>query len=288
MVSKYIKPPIVDAYVISPGQKKAVKTMKRNYLLVGNHTSRNYESIALWDLTSIPYDMNIITATVNFFVAYNNRLCSKVIEAYQILSCWNPASTTWRHKPLTSQTPTASVAISDTTKQISLGITALVKDWQSGKSTNYGLLFKMQEFAADNAVALFSGNYLDSSYWPFIQIDYLPPDVVPCVYKPDTINVSVTVKTTGDWSYTAPIDLLPYNYSYIISNTGTSPAIVCLHVSADGHYWLEQSAKYTVLPSQCVTLAPDTMTCYARIAFRSNYSCQSTTLSVTTQGRTTI
>lgn len=287
MPSKYIKPPLIDAYITR--NRTVSMTMKRGYLLVGGNTNCYYESIALWDLTSILADLDIISASANFFIAYNNPLCPKVIEAYQIVSCWKPTYTSLRHPPLTNPTPIATTNISGTTEQLSFGITALVKEWQSCENTNFGLLFRMHEpIFPSNSVSLFSGNYCDSNYWPFIQINYHSSDVVHCTYKPDTINISDIVHTTAAWSYTTPLDVLPYNYSYTISNIGANPAIVCLNVSADSHYWMDQSAMHIISPSESTALAPNTLTRYARIAFCSLNSSHNTTLSISTQGRTTM
>lgn len=288
MPSKYIKPPLIDAYITR--HRTVAKTMKHSYLLLGSNLNSYFESIALWDLSSISCEMDIISATANFFIAYTtNSQCSHVIEAYPIISRWKPASTSLRHPPLTTRSPIATIAISNTTEQLSLGITALVKEWQNNEAANLGLLLKMpQVVLPDNSVSLFSGNYCDSSCWPFIEIHYTSPDVVPCIYKPDTINVSEVVHTAGDWSYTAPLDVLPYNYSYTISNTGTNPAIVRLNVSADGHFWLEQSALNILSPANSIALVPDTITRYARVAFCSLNPCHDTTLRICTQGRTTM
>ncbi|SMD18127.1 DUF6385 domain-containing protein [Sporomusa malonica] len=287
MPSKYIKPPLIDAYITC--NRTVARTMKRGYLLVGGHTNCYYESIALWDLTSIPADLKITSARANFFIAYNNPSCSKVIEAYPIVSRWKPTSTSLRHPPLTSPNPVATTAISDTAEQLSFEITKLIKEWQSSESANFGLLFRMHEpIYPSNSVSLFSGNYCDSSYWPFIQISYNPPDIVPCICKPDILNVSDIVHTTAAWSYTTPLDVLPYNYSYTISNIGTNPAIICLNVSADSHYWMDQSALHIISPSESTALAPDTITRYACVAFCSLNSGHDTTLNISTQGRTTM
>jgi len=286
MPSMYIKPPLVDAYITR--HRTAAKTMKHRYLLVGRHINSYYESIVLWDLASLLFDLDIISATANLSITYNCAVCSNVIEAYPIVSRWKPSSTSLRHPPLTSPTPIDTAAISTDTKQLSFGITALVKEWQSCESPNFGLLFRMQQSLNSNLVSLFSGNYCDSNYWPFIEINYNCPDVVPCIYKPDTLNVTEIVHTTGDWSYTTPLDVLSYNYSYTISNSGTNPAIVRLNVSADGHYWLDQSALNILSPAKSAALVADTITRYARIAFCSLTPFQDTTLSITTQGRTTL
>lgn len=284
MPNKYIKPPLIDAYITR--HRTAAKTMRRGYLLIGEHTNSYFESIALWDLISVPYDLDIISATATFFIAYTNPLCPKVIEAYAIVSRWRPSSTSLRHPPLTSPNPIATAAITDTAEQLSLEITALVKEWQCCDSANFGLLFRMKESTSpSNSVSLFSGNYCDSSYWPLIEINYRSP-VSHCICKPDIITKSDTVHTTDAWSYTAPLDVLPYNYSYTISNTGINPAIVCLNVSADGHYWLEQSAMHIIPPAESVALVPNTMTRYARIAYCCLNSSHKTTLRISTQGRT--
>ena len=287
MLKRYIRPPLIDAYITR--HQTAAKTMKCGCLLVGGHSNAYHESIALWDLSCLSTDLDIISATANFFIIYNNPGCSKVIEAYPILSRWKPASTSLRHPPLTSPTPFATAAISNTTEQLSFGITTLVKEWQSCKNPNLGLLFRMRDpFSPDNFVSLLSGDYCDSNYWPFIEINYKPPGEVPCVYKPDILNVSKLVHTTDNWSYTAPVDVLRYNYAYTISNIGNNPAIVFLSVSADGHHWLQQSAEHIILPSTSEALAPDTITHYARLAFCSQNSQHDTTLSICIQGRTTI
>lgn len=285
MPSKYIKPPLIDAYITR--HRTVAKTMKHSYLLVGRHLNSYFESMALWDISSLPCNLDIISATANFFIADTNLQCSNVIGAYPIISRWKPAYTSLRHPPLTTRTPIATIALSNTTEQLSFGITTLVKEWQNNETANLGILLKMLEpVLPDNSVSLFSGNYYDSSCWPFIEIHYTSPDVVPCVYKPDTINVSEVVHTTGDWSYTAPLDVLPYNYSYTISNTGTNPAIVCLNVSADGRFWLDQSALNILSPANSAALVPDTITRYARVAFCSLNPFHNTTLSICTQGRT--
>ncbi|SDF43686.1 DUF6385 domain-containing protein [Sporomusa acidovorans] len=287
MPSTYIKPPLIDAYITR--HRTVAKTMKHSYLLVGRHLNSYYESIAVWDLSSLPYDLDIRSATANFFIAYNNSQCPNAIEAYPIISRWKSFSASLRHPPLTTRNPIATAAISNTTEQLSFGITALVKKWQNNEAANLGLLLRMSEpVSSDSSVSLFSGNYYDSYCWPFIEINYNSPDVVPCIYKPETINVSDIVRTAGDWSYTIPLDILLYNYSYTISNFGTNPALVRLQVSADGLYWLEQSALNILAPSKTVALAPDTITRYARVAFCSLNANQNTTLSICTQGRTTI
>lgn len=284
MPSMYIKPPLIDAYITR--HQTAAKTMKRSYLLIGGYTHSYCESIVLWDLTSLPYDLDIVSATATFFIAYNTPLCSQVIEAYPIVSRWKSYATSLRHLPLTTPEPIATAAIPNATEPLSFAITPLVKEWQNNENANLGLLLRMQApVLPDNSISLFSGNYCDSSCWPFIEINYKPANVVPCIYKPDTINVSERVHTSVNWSYTAPLDILLYNYAYTITNTGTKPALVLLNVSADGHYWLDQSATNILSPEKSIALVPDTITRYARIAFCSLASYQDTTLRITTQGR---
>lgn len=261
--------------------------MQRSYLLVGRHRQSYYESIAHWDLSSLPYDLDIVCATAHFCIAYHNPSCPKVIEAYPIISRWKPSLSSMQHHPLITATPVACATISKTTKQLSFELTTLVKEWQNNETANLGILFKMQQpVFPDDSLLLFSGNYRDSSCWPFIEITYNPPDVIPCVYQSDTIDVLQVVDTAGDWSYTAPLDILTYNYTYTVSNIGASPAIVRLQVSAEGHYWLDQSAQNILSPAKSVALVADTITRYARVAFCSLPPCKDTTLKIAIQGRT--
>ncbi len=287
MPYKYIKPPLIDAYITR--HRTAAKTMNRRYLLIGEHTKSRYESIALWDLASLPDDLDIKGATANFYLAYTNSLESSEIEAYSIVSRWKPAFTSLKYPPLTSPDPVAVASVSSTSKQLSFEITALVKEWQCHKDCNFGILFRMKESNSQGtAVSVFSGNYCDSCLWPYLEINYNPPNVVPCICKSDTINLSDIVKTTDAWSYTTPLDLLSYNYSYTVNNIGANPAVVYLTVSADGYHWLEQSAQYIIHPSESAALVPNTIARYARTVFRSLNSSTKTTLSIYVQGRTTM
>ncbi|MBP2634710.1 MAG: hypothetical protein H6Q72_617 [Firmicutes bacterium] len=286
MPCKYIKPPSIDAYITR--HRPAAKTMKRGYLLIGKHANSCFESISQWDLASIPDNLNIIGATANFYLANFDSSGSIEIEVYPIVSHWKPSHTSLKHPPLTSPCPIAVDCVSATSKQLSFGITALVKEWQCHKGSNFGILLRMKEpDISCQVISLFSGNYRDSRLWPYIEIMYNPPDEIPCIYKPETINISDTVQTANDWSYTKPLDIFKYNYTYIISNTGTKPAVVYLAVSADCHYWLEQSAKYTLAPGESAALVSNIITRFARVTFRSLNSNQKTTLSICTQGRTT-
>lgn len=287
MPSIFIKPPLIDAYITR--HRTVAKSMKFGYLLIGKHASSYFESIALWDLTSIPYNLDIISATANFFIAGTDATCSSEIEVYPIVSRWKPSSTSLRHPPFTSPEPIAVTSISSTSKVLAFGITPLVKEWQCHKDCNFGLLFRMKgRNLQGKAVSLFSGDYCVSTMWPYLEIIYSPPGAIPCIYKSDTINLSDTVTTTDAWSYSTPLDLLAYNYSYTISNIGANPAMVYLTISADGQYWVEESAKYTINPAETAVLVPSTIARYARAVFRSLNFCKETTLSIYVQGRTTL
>jgi len=99
-----------------------------------------------------------------------------------------------------------------------------------------------------------------------------------------SLNESVTVLALADLQFTSPIDVLVYDYSYLVVNTGTDSAVAYLQISPDGTTWETQSDTKAIDAGTLVSFVPDVIAQYARLA----YQLQSglfTYLQIYTQGR---
>ena len=76
-----------------------------------------------------------------------------------------------------------------------------------------------------------------------------------------------------------------FNYTYIIVNTGTAPAIAYLQSSPDSLHWGLESAVKTINPGQTEKCVPDFIVKYSRLCYQSADATQSTTLQIHIQGR---
>lgn len=100
-----------------------------------------------------------------------------------------------------------------------------------------------------------------------------------------SLDQSVTVLVLSSIQFTSPIDVLVYDYSYLIVNIGANPAVAYLQISPDGTTWETQSDTKTITAGTLVSFVPDVIAKYARLAYQSQPGSLSTTLQIYTQGR---
>lgn len=94
----------------------------------------------------------------------------------------------------------------------------------------------------------------------------------------------VTVLALSFIQFTSPIDVLVYDYSYLVVNIGVDPAVAYLQISPDGTNWETQSATTTISAGTLVSFIPDVIAKYARLAYQLQ-SGTFTSLQIYTQGR---
>lgn len=99
-----------------------------------------------------------------------------------------------------------------------------------------------------------------------------------------SLDQSVTVLALSFIQFTSPIDVLVYDYSYLIVNIGADPAMAYLQISPDGTNWENQSDTKTINTGTLVSLVPDVIAKYARLAYQLQ-SGTLTSLQIYTQGR---
>ena len=99
------------------------------------------------------------------------------------------------------------------------------------------------------------------------------------------LEQSVSVSTLPSVQFTAPFNILVYDYSYLVINSGASPAAAYLQISPDGINWETQSDTKAINPSTLISFVPDVIAKYARLGYRSQPASPNTTLQIYIQGR---
>jgi hypothetical protein len=101
-----------------------------------------------------------------------------------------------------------------------------------------------------------------------------------------TLDQSVTAATANSVQCTAALNILVYDYTYLVVNTGgTNAAVAYLQASPDGTTWETQSATATISPGTVVSFVPNVIAKYSRLCYQSQVPGNSTTLTIYTQGR---
>jgi len=100
------------------------------------------------------------------------------------------------------------------------------------------------------------------------------------------LDQSVNVATLPAVQCTLPVNVLVYDYTYLVVNLGANAALANLQASPDGATWEIQSATKTINPGTVVSFVPDVIAKFARLCYQSQPASPNTTLQIYTQGRT--
>jgi hypothetical protein len=138
--------PVEDAYVDSYqpdqnfGEAEILEVNDHN----GIETARTYVK---FDLSSIPDDVKIHFALIQFYYCDSKGGDEPKIGAYQINSIWDENSITWDKQPKFSPICEHYILLSQYDPMFSeyLDITDLVRGWKSGSIPNNGVVVKFCE-----------------------------------------------------------------------------------------------------------------------------------------------
>lgn len=278
---KVVKPPKQDTFINI--RKSSSKNSRRRLLLIGRNRDNLYKSFIKFDLSVLPPWLDIINGTLNMHLVENYfPSCLKTITVHQILSEWNERTLSCKHQPLYNSTPVSSVTL---TKQkdslISFDLTSLIQMWYSGTEANLGIMLKMVNENM-HKIAFLSKEYPNSKLWPYLEVSFLSPPNNCCAQP---IELTIHATTDDQILSTAPINTLMFNYTYIIVNTGSAPAVAYLQSSPDSSHWGSESAVTTINPGQTANLVPDFIAKYSRLCYQSADAIKNTTLIIHIQGR---
>jgi hypothetical protein len=293
MKKKFITPPMIDALLCNGTNNdntNCFSPQSNRILLVGTKNENNYRTLMQFDLP-LPFSSTIIKGTLNIFVAQNEYPdTSSFLGVFQVLSKWNPQTVTWNEQPLISSSPVDNIAVNNQADTfLAFNITPLLQDWFTNRSANLGIMLRFMDESCGNLLAIPGSKYHDSRFWPYLELNILNHVAQEDRGMLRAISLDppvVTVSTLPAIQFTLPVNILVYDYSYLVVNSGGNTAMAYLQISPDGATWETQSDTKIINPGTVVSFVPDVIAKFARLAYQSQPASLNTTLQIYTQGRT--
>lgn len=287
MAVKIIKPSCHDTYISSNHDSPFdfMMPFQKSELIVGKD-KKVYRSLLKFDISSLQANITILSASLCLFLSKNNNpSVPKSLTVYEIISDWCECSVCWCNQPLYSLNPVSSLVITgELGTYLSWSITKLVQDWYTGTVVNNGVLLKADNELSSNIVRFRSRKNKKSEVWPYLSVEYFLP---ACNVSAGTIDkIYSNLQTADNYIYTESIDVLSFNYSYVVVNKGSCTAQVKLQVSPSSINWYDDSLNIDVAPGETSFITPNNMSRFARMAYKSKEPGQITSLDIYIQGRT--
>lgn len=279
----FFKPPVMDTSVNL--ESRHPLHFRDTELHIGRKGKDIFRTLLKFDLSQLPFALPIFSSTLYLFPSSNYYDQPQAVQLFQVLSRWNQKTVSGNDFPLIAAAPVDSIL---KTKQCScylaFNVTPLIAQWQSNLSANLGVMVKTKcEMDANSLFSFCSSEFKDSSYWPYIEINYLEPEKpkIPCV---GPLDLQLSVETSDEISCTNSINTLCYNYSYLVVNNGDCPATAWLQISPDGKIWLTETAIVKIPSKELCSLVPNNTAKYSRLCYTSAAPGQCTDLTVYIQG----
>ncbi|MEN6568164.1 MAG: DNRLRE domain-containing protein [Veillonellales bacterium] len=279
----FFKPPVMDTSV-SLGSRHRLHC-RDNELNVGRKDDNTFRALLQFDLSQLPFSLPIFRATLYLFLFSDYCDKPQTIQLFQVLSRWNTKTVSGNNFPLTGAAPVDTVLKTNHNKDcLAFNITPLAAKWQNNLAANLGVMIRTKcEIGFNNLIRFCSSEFKDSSCWPYIEINYLEPQP-PDDHGYPHLEFRSNVHTSDEINYTNPINTLCFNYSYLVMNSGESPAIAYLQISPDGEQWLTQTETARIQPKQLHTFTAIYIAKFSRLCYTSAAPGQSTALTVYVQG----
>lgn len=249
------------------------------YIYVGQLSGGNYRSILHFDISSIPINYSINSASLSLYIVRNDvPSISKQLYVYRILQIHDINTVNYSNQPTVYPIAEGSTTIaSEISTVISIDVTNAVRNWYNGFSKNYGFLLQDDE----NHTSLFgftSASYPLSSFSPVLTVDTNKGTIT--IYPSETINTANTLIGS------AKIALGTNFGTFAIQNTGASnKGYVTLQLSNDGTTWIDDLSPVMNLPSlepdQSIILNTRGHMAFVRAAVQSVTSDKSAQLTIT-------
>jgi photosystem II stability/assembly factor-like uncharacterized protein len=179
-----------------------------------------------FDLSSIPQNAVINAATLELKGDNHNPLnYSNASAFYKVSQAWDYTNASWTNMN-NKYYPSINVQIAGTTspnENRSVNLTAMVQDWVSSPSTNYGLMFKLLNETAYTTMQFGTDEKTDVTKKPNLSIDYT-------VYA-----FAGSGRTTGHHTPTPPIASGVFSQIEFVSDSTASGIITISPIPAVDH-----------------------------------------------------
>ena len=283
-----LKPPLIHVSICN-NYNRIRPLNARNAGLLRLGTAPDISRIAIqFDLTSIPFLATIKAAKLVIFIM-RKKIPHTVgpIGIFPVFSKFDQKAITWSKQPVTAAMPEDRIdSITSDTALLTFNITGLAQQWSLNHATNFGVIIKFLEESYCGLLEVAGKNYPDSRFWPYLELDISAPfsNDERSMVRAVALDQSVVVTTQDSVQATSPLNILLYEYSYLVVNSGTNPATAYLQVSPNNTNWQTQSDIKTVNPNTLVSFIPNIIAKYARLCYQSQTTSQSTSLTIYTQG----
>lgn len=249
------------------------------YIYVGRLSGSNYRSIIQFNISSIPINYSINSATLSLYIVRNDvPALAKQLYVYRILQNYDITTVTYNNQPTVYPIADGSTTITNQIGTvISIDVTTGVRNWYNGSSKNYGFLLQDDE-TQNSLVGFTSANYTLNTFSPVLIVNTTKGTIT--IYPSETINTANTLIGSSS------IPLGTNSGTFAIQNTGASnKGYVTLQFSNDGTTWIDDLSPVMNLvslePGQSVILNTRGHMTFVRAAVQSVISGQSAQLTIT-------
>lgn len=248
-------------------------------IYVGQLSGGNYRSIIQFDISSIPINYSINSATLSLYIIRNDvPALAKQLYVYRILQNYDINTVTYNNQPTVYPVAEGSTTITNELGTvISIDVTTAVRNWYTGLSRNYGFLLQDDE-TRPSLVGFTSEHYSINTFDPVLTINLTKGTMT--MYPSETINTANTLIGSSK------ISLGTNSGTFAIQNTGASnKGYVTLQLSNDGTTWIDDLSPVMNLPSlepgQSIILNTRGHMAFVRAAVQSVINGQSAQLTIT-------
>lgn len=193
---------------------KSNPTNSKNATLVSSNPSENYgnfpefiasnngggatRSLIYFNLSSIPVDATIVSATLNLYSipsSTNGHYGTNAAVIQRITTSWDENTVSWSTPPAGSTTNQVfTTATSSSTENATINVKSLVETMILNTNNNQGFLFRLVDETGNKSVVYGSSTYADTTKRPELVITYSMP-LTTCVniYMDDVKGAGVNL-----------------------------------------------------------------------------------------------
>ncbi len=139
----------------------------------------HWESDALlkFDLSNLPPDANINSATLNMYYYYwkDNNPTGRELTAYKIIEDWDEMTVTFNNQPSTAPELSASSTVPADYGWMSWDVSEDVQDYVNGQTENYGWKIMDEEYWGQYNIPriyFYTKEWETAEFIPFLEISY--------------------------------------------------------------------------------------------------------------------